>query len=322
VAGNIALTAGTTRISGGTISDGGDFIQGASDTLSVDVGSSTGPMVTVAGTVSLSGKLQLHAVSGFTPYPGIVYTLIRNTGDFPTDPQFQGWNEGQIVPFGSLGYQISYQGGASGKDVTLTTVPLNSATTLTSSLNPAHLSELVTLTATVVASPDPSAGVPTGTVAFYDNGVYMGYAYLDNGTATFPTNSLSAGSHAITAVYQGDTDFTPSASAVLSQSILVNPTVTIMTSDQTVLSAGDPLTLYVTVSPGATPLPGPPTGAIYFYNNDNFIGYGFLDENGMLTFIPSSSSLTVGENVLVAVYEGDSVFDVSFSDPLTVTVLA
>jgi hypothetical protein len=64
----------------------------------------------------------------------------------------------------------------------------------------------VTFTATVTSS----AGAPTGTVAFFDNGASLGSVDLDaNGQATL-TTSLDVGFHAVSALYVGSPDFLPS----------------------------------------------------------------------------------------------------------------
>ena len=47
----------------------------------------------------------------------------------------------------------------------------------------------------------------TGTVTFRDGGTVLGTARLVNGTATFTTSDLPAGSHYITATYDGDGNF-------------------------------------------------------------------------------------------------------------------
>ena len=47
----------------------------------------------------------------------------------------------------------------------------------------------------------------TGTVTFRDGGAVLGTARLVNGTATFTTSDLPAGSHYITATYDGDGNF-------------------------------------------------------------------------------------------------------------------
>jgi hypothetical protein len=84
--------------------------------------------------------------------------------------------------------------------------------TLTSSLNPSNFGQSVTFTATVT-------GVsPTGTVTFTDGATVLGTAALNsNGQATFTTSSLTVGSHAITAVYSGDTNNAAGTSAALTQ---------------------------------------------------------------------------------------------------------
>jgi len=94
-----------------------------------------------------------------------------------------------------------------------------SSVTVASSLNPATFGRSVTFTATVLSS---TTGTPTGTVQFFDGSTQIGtgtqYAYA-NGQATFTTSSLSVGSHSITAVYGGDTNFAASTSAALTETI-------------------------------------------------------------------------------------------------------
>jgi hypothetical protein len=56
--------------------------------------------------------------------------------------------------------------------------------------------------------------VPTGTVTFTDNGTAMGTVTLSGRTATLTTSSLTAGVHAITASYSGDSTFAASTTTV------------------------------------------------------------------------------------------------------------
>jgi hypothetical protein len=72
---------------------------------------------------------------------------------------------------------------------------------LSVSPNPATAGEAVTCTAKV--SPNSA----TGTVAFYDGATLLGTGTLSGGTATYATSALTSGNHAITAVYNGDTNF-------------------------------------------------------------------------------------------------------------------
>lgn len=98
------------------------------------------------------------------------------------------------------------------------TLVINRATpsvTLSSSAPSAVVSGLVTLKATVAFS----YGTPTGSVVFADGPVNLGTGTLNAGVATFTTSSLAAGSRAITAIYSGDSNFTPATSAAFAQSI-------------------------------------------------------------------------------------------------------
>jgi hypothetical protein len=66
----------------------------------------------------------------------------------------------------------------------------------------------------------PGQGLPTGTVIFRDGTTVLGVAAVDStGTATLTTPSLSAGNHAVTAAYSGDTSFSDSTSAALTVSV-------------------------------------------------------------------------------------------------------
>ncbi|MFE2750354.1 Ig-like domain-containing protein, partial [Streptomyces scopuliridis] len=89
--------------------------------------------------------------------------------------------------------------------------------------------EAKTLTATVAAVP-PGAGTPTGTVDFFDGATLLGTGTLSGGVATFTTSALSVGSHLLTAVYSGDTNFTGSTSPVDTQTVNQAATTTALTS--------------------------------------------------------------------------------------------
>jgi hypothetical protein len=97
----------------------------------------------------------------------------------------------------------------------------NTKVTLAASPNPSTSGATVTFTATV-ATVAPGAGTPTGTVTFMDGATELGTGTLNSSKkATFATASLAEGTHSITAVYSGDSNFSANTSAVLSQN--VNP---------------------------------------------------------------------------------------------------
>ena len=107
--------------------------------------------------------------------------------------------------------------------------------TLVSSSNPALLLAPVKLTATVT----PPAGTlfAGDTVTFYDNTASAALATvaLSGGVASFTTASLAAGTHSITATFNGDADYLLVSSSALSEvvsdfSLVISPTLGSSTS--------------------------------------------------------------------------------------------
>ncbi|MGA7499406.1 MAG: Ig-like domain-containing protein, partial [Isosphaeraceae bacterium] len=140
----------------------------------------------------------------------------------------------------------------------------STTTTLASSANPSASGQSVTFTATVAAV-SPGSGTPTGTVNFLDGTTQIGTGTLSStGAATFSTTTLTTGTHSITAVYEGDTNFTTSTSSVLSQVVLLASTTT-LTASPTSSVFGQPVTFTATVA-AVTSGSGTPTGTVNFLN--------------------------------------------------------
>jgi hypothetical protein len=90
-----------------------------------------------------------------------------------------------------------------------------STTSLVSRMNPSSYGQPVVITALVSSN---GAGMPTGSVGFFEGGTQLGSAPLDpNGQATFTTTSLTVGSHSFTAQYEGDSSSATSRSAAIVQ---------------------------------------------------------------------------------------------------------
>ena len=124
-------------------------------------------------------------------------------------------------------YAISYRAG------TLTVSPqaINATVTgrddvaLTGSETATVYGQTVVFTATVKTA----TGTPSGTVAFYDGTTLLATVPLNgSGTALLTTTALAAGSHAITAIYNGDTDFAGSQSGVSSVTVAQTSTKVVM----------------------------------------------------------------------------------------------
>ena len=99
-----------------------------------------------------------------------------------------------------------------GATASVTQVVNANATTasVTSSANPSAYGQAITLIASVTSASTTSA--PTGVVNFLDGSTLLGSGTLVNSAASLPV-TLNAGSHSITAVYQGVTSFTGSTSS-------------------------------------------------------------------------------------------------------------
>ncbi|MGW2378117.1 Ig-like domain repeat protein, partial [Kitasatospora sp. NPDC001683] len=171
------------------------------------------------------------------------------------------------------------------------------------------------LTATVTAVA-PGAGVPTGTVSFFDGATLLGTATLVAGVATFTTSGLSVGSHALTAVYSGSARFNGSTSPVDTQTVAKANTTTALTSAPDPSVFGEPKVLTATVT-AVAPGVGVPTGTVSFFDGATLLGTATLVA-GVATF--TTSALSVGSHALTAVYGGSARFNGSASPVDTQTV--
>ncbi len=145
---------------------------------------------------------------------------------------------------------------------------------LTTSSNTVLVQNPVTFTATVASV----AGMPTGTVSFFDGSTTstpIGAAALANGMAVLTTSALTTGTHTITAVYSGDANHVAATSPALVQTVQdFNLTISTSAGGATTATAvpGGTASYVFTLSPtGATTFPanvalsvsGLPTGATY-----------------------------------------------------------
>lgn len=186
-------------------------------------------------------------------------------------------------------------------------VSSTTTTTLTSSASTATYDTAVTLTAKVVSS---SA---TGTVTFYDNSTELGTATLSGGSCTYTTSSLAEETHVLYAIYGGDTTFNSSTSASVTVviSAALTTTTTTLAASTTDTSSGMSVLFTATLSSTAV------TGTVQFYDGTTLLGSSTVSA-GIATF--TTTTLSVGSNVITADYVGDSSFSASTSGSITVTI--
>jgi hypothetical protein len=181
----------------------------------------------------------------------------------------------------------------------------STTTKLVSSLNPSSYGQSIKFTATV------SASKASGSITFNDGGTTLGSSTLTSGTATFTVSTLSIGSHTITAVYGGDSSFSGSTSANLTET--VGPAVTIITlkSSTNPSTVGQSVTLSVTLSPSSA------TGNVTFNDGSSALGTSSV-YLGMASI--AVSTLNIGAHSITAVYSGDAANPGATSTALTQTV--
>ena len=177
---------------------------------------------------------------------------------------------------------------------------------LASSTNPSTYGSNVAFTATLAVG-------TSGSVTFYDNGVQIGSGTINAaGVATYPTTTLSVGTHPITAKYAGDLNFTsPPTSNTVSQ--VVNQD----SSTKPVLTNAPSTTTYGTTVTFTVTMPASASGVVTFLDNGASIGTGTL--TGGVATLPVSN-LAVGSHPITATYPGDSNFAASVSNGVTETI--
>jgi hypothetical protein len=124
----------------------------------------------------------------------------------------------------------------------------SAAIELDSSANPALLGNRVTLTAVISSV----AGTPTGSVGFYDGTTLLGSGTLVSGTATYVASNLAAGTHSMTAVYAGDSNYLSVTSSALSQVVSdLNLEIASGGSNRASVAAGGTATYHLTIAPSS-----------------------------------------------------------------------
>jgi CSLREA domain-containing protein len=199
----------------------------------------------------------------------------------------------------------------------------NTSTAVTSGgPNPSRVTESVTFTATVTFTNPAIVGPPTGNVTFKYGGVTIvgcsaqalnGSAVATCVTSTVPADALPAGSHTITAEYNGDANFNTSTGSFTGNPQVVNKSATTTTLVSSMNPSPVPLdpvtfTATVTFAPGVT---GPPTGTVTFKDGANPIPTCTAQPVNGSAEATCTVVLTQGTHSITAVYNGDSTFNAS-----------
>ncbi|MCD6141607.1 Ig-like domain repeat protein, partial [Candidatus Bipolaricaulota bacterium] len=241
----------------------------------------TGQPVTFTATVEASGDGSGTPTGTVTFYKGDTTTGTPICTDVPLNNAGKAscttaLNAADADASNHIDISVEYSGDSNFNSSTgtyqQTVNPADTSVTLSSSNNPANVGDPITFTATVSVD-SPGAGTPTGTVTFTVNDkdgtqVATSTENLDNsGAATYDISTLDASGspYAVTAEYNGDSNFNASTSSSLTQLVKTDSTTTVsLTSPSGTPVTGESVTFTATVSAsGITP-----TGTVTFTITD------------------------------------------------------
>ncbi len=171
-------------------------------------------------------------------------------------------------------------------------------------------------------------GTPTGLVSFFDNGTPLISQNLNSqGNTNTPNgvSTLTAGLHAITAIYNGDLSFQSSNSRAANLTITRASTATLVQSSATPAASGSNVALEAMVDTDSNGVA--PSGNVIFFNDGTQLATAPLAATiNPQTGHPRGSAmyqttaLPNGQNSIIAQYTSDSNYDTSTSSSITVTI--
>lgn len=336
--GSVRFTAGTTDLGTATLQNGAASITTSalavgSDAVTVSYGgddaftSSTGKTtVTVspaATTTTVSAdptsavfgqQVTLDAqVSVVAPGAGALTGTVTFTdgstvlGTATVDASGLATLTTTTLPLGQRQLSANYAGtsdlaaSSAASPITVTVAPADTSTRLNIDPDAAVSGQRVKLTAHV-APVAPASGTPTGAVVFTNGTSTLGTADVDtSGAATLTTSALPVGANQITAGYQGDASFHPSAaSAAVGVDKAQTATIVEAAPSSALLGAAVTITAWTTVrSPGS----GIPTGTVVFSAGNTALGTVAVGSSGLAQL--TVTDLPLGTSVVTATYGGD-----------------
>lgn len=189
--------------------------------------------------------------------------------------------------------------------------PASSPVASTTSLTTAVMSGgQVSVSATVTGG----AGTPTGQVVFTEGTKALGSSTLDSSGRAFLVVTMARGTHTITADYSGSPTYLPST-ATTQVDVTGIATTTTMAVGKTVVKAGKPLSVSVTVDAAGS---SQPTGLVRLYDGVEPVGTAATLSSGKATIV--WTPVAKGLRSLTVRYAGDAQHAGSESEPVTVRV--
>lgn len=185
--------------------------------------------------------------------------------------------------------------------------PVASSTSLTTAVTSGGQ---VSVSATVTGG----AGTPTGQVVFTEGTTALGSSTLDSSGRAFLVVTMARGTHTITVEYGGSPTYLRST-ATTQVDVTGIATTTTMAVGKTVVKAGKPLSVSVTVDAAGS---SQPTGLVRLYDGVEPVGTAATLSSGKATIV--WTPVAKGLRSLTVRYAGDAQHAGSESEPVTVRV--
>jgi hypothetical protein len=281
-----------------TVAKAPSAISLASTSASTTLGQSVTFTATVSGNL-LTGTVQF--MDGTTSLG--IFAINACTASLTTTALGVGTHNITAIYSGDANNQ-----GSTSTVLTETVLPVvtASSTSLNTTTTSLPAGQSVTLTATVTGS------APTGTVQFKDGAANMGGPVAVSGNqATLSINSLTVGSHIITAVYSGDIANSASTSSGVVLNVTTVASSIALSSSKPTTAPGESVTFTATVS-GLSP-----SGSVQFLDGGSSLGSATIVA-GKATY--STSALSAGAHSITASYAGDATNGASVSMAVIQTV--
>lgn len=318
-----------------TMMDGNDvnIVHGTSVPFTVTVAPADGGAGTPTGDVSLlafSTPTTSTAIQNFTLSNGsIADSTSRLPGGSSYRVKAHYAGDGTFAPSDSL--------------ATFVTVTAEDSNSAVSVFTTDASGQLITFNEGVYGTPvylradvagQSQQGFPSGTVTFTDNGGTVGaspYSLNSEGYAFTPTPvyTFSGGSHPIVSTYSGDLSFKATTSPAESFTIDKAATTAAIASSASSIAAGAKVTLTATLDTAVLTTATAPGGTVTFFAGSTNLGSATLvaGVNGTTGNLQSTASLDttqmpVGANSVTFTYAGDTNYQGSTSNAVTVTVAA
>ena len=282
--------------------------------LAVQLATSTASLASAQNPGLLGASVLLTArVNGTGSQPAGNVVFLDGTSTLATVPLSSGAASysANALTIGSHVITLRYDGDATHSGSTPVTLiqemQQSTTTSITSSTSPSLVGAPVTLSATVTGA---SVNPVSGNVNFYDGSTLLCSSSLSGaGTAACTSVSLTAGTHLVSATYQGDQNDRASQSVVISQSVNTADTSVTLLSSANPSVAGTAVTFSANVvSHGQSA-----TGSVTFLDGSTVLGVASVI-GGAANL--SVKSLAAGQHAIIARYGGDSGTQVSTSSVL------